>query len=337
MRIALDAMGGDHAPDPIVAGAVHAVAADLELTVVLVGEQARVEPLLPADIDRGRLEIFHCTQVVGMDDSPVVALRKKPDNSISRCWQLLAQHKVDGIVSAGNTGAMVAGGLFLKLFLKNVRRPGIAALMPTLRGPCVLIDVGANIYPKPEHLFQYGVMGSIFARHVLQRERPTIGLMNVGSEEQKGHDLAKETHALFNASPLQPQFIGNVEGRDINHGIADVVVADGFVGNVVLKTCEGCFDFAIKTAAQEVAQALTQERDLARHALEEVRQRYDYSAFGGAPLLGIDGVCIICHGSSGDRAIKNALAMAAQYVRAGLNERIVAELESTPAVTAGEA
>jgi glycerol-3-phosphate acyltransferase PlsX len=336
MRIALDAMGGDHAPEPIVAGAVQAVAADPELTVVLVGDQGSVEPLLPAGADRDRLPVHHCTQVVGMDEPPVIGLRKKPDNSISRCWQLLAQHKVHGIVSAGNTGAMVAGGLFLKLFLENVRRPGIAAVMPTLRGPCVLIDVGANINPKPEHLFQYGVMGSIFARHVLQREQPTIGLMNVGSEEQKGHDLAKETHALFNASPLRSQFIGNVEGRDINRGAADVVVTDGFVGNVVLKTCEGCYEFAIKTAMQELMKSLDQERDRARAALEEVAQRHDYSAYGGAPLLGIDGVCIICHGSSGDRAIKNALGMAVQYVRAGLNERIVAGLESPPAVPAGE-
>src|SRR5271165_4295260 len=158
MLIALDAMGGDHAPGPIVAGAVQAVAADADLRVVLVGDQARVEPLLPADADRARLEVFHCTQAVGMEESPVVALRKKPDNSISRCWQLLAQQKVVGIVSAGNTGAMVAGGLFLKRFLKNVSRPGIAASMPTIKGPSVMIDVGANVSPKAEQLFQYGVM-----------------------------------------------------------------------------------------------------------------------------------------------------------------------------------
>ena len=181
MQIALDAMGGDHAPGPIVAGAVQAVAADPELRVVLVGDQAQVEPLLANAGHRDRLDIFHCTQVVGMEDSPVVALRKKPDNSISRCWQLLAEHKVEAIVSAGNTGAMVAGGLRLRLFLKNVRRPGIAAVMPTLRGPCVLLDVGANVKPKPEHLYQYGVMGSIFAKHILQRDRPTIGVLNVGS------------------------------------------------------------------------------------------------------------------------------------------------------------
>src|SRR5438067_3170130 len=211
MQIALDAMGGDHAPGPIVAGAVQAVAADPELRVVLVGDQAQIEPLLANVANRDRLDLFHCTQVVGMEESPVEALRKKPDNSITRCWQLLAQRKVDGIVSAGNTGAMVAGGFILRRFLKGVRRPGIAAVMPTLRGDCVLIDVGANVSPKPEHLYAYGVMGSIFARHILQREQPTIGLMNVGSEEAKGNELAKDTFALFNGGPFRDQFVGNIE------------------------------------------------------------------------------------------------------------------------------
>ncbi len=165
---------------------------------------------------------------------------------------MLAQKKVDGIVSAGNTGAMVAGGLFLRRFLKNVRRPGIAAVLPTIKGPSVMIDVGANVSPKAEHLFQYGVMGAIFARCILQREQPTIGLMNVGSEEAKGTDLAKETHALFNASPLKDRFVGNVEGRDLQRGAADVVVCDGFVGNVVLKTCEGVFEFLIKVLHKEL-------------------------------------------------------------------------------------
>src|SRR5262249_7426150 len=244
MQLALDAMGGDHAPGPIVAGAVHAVEADPDLRVVLVGDRAQVEAALPkSSKGLNRIDFFHCTQVVTMDEAPVVALRKKPDSSISRCWQLLAEHKVDAIVSAGNTGAVVAGGLFRKLFLKNVRRPGIAAVMPTLRGPCVLLDVGANVHPEPEHLYQYGVMGSIFARHILQRPQPTIGLMNIGSEEKKGHDLAKETHALFNGSVLRERFVGNVEGRDIHKGVCDVVVCDGFVGNVVLKVCEGLFEF----------------------------------------------------------------------------------------------
>ncbi len=327
MDIGLDAMGGDHAPGPIVAGAVQAVAADPGLRVVLVGDRAQVEPLLPKDgPTAGRLEIFHCAQVITMEESPVLALRQKPDNSISRCWQLLAEKKVSAIVSAGNTGAMVAGGLRLRRFLPNVRRPGIAAVMPTLRGPCVLIDVGANVYPKPEHLFQYGVMGSIFARHILQRPTPRIGLMNIGSEEKKGHELAKETHALFNSSPLRDQFVGNIEGRDIHRGACDVVVTDGFVGNVILKVSEGVFEFVMKMASQELFSILDAERPKAQLALKNLVERYDYSEHGGAPLLGIDGICIICHGSSGDKAIKNALAVAAKYVASGLNEIIVQEL-----------
>src|SRR5438552_14732939 len=337
MQIALDAMGGDFAPAPIVAGAVQAVHADPQMRVVLVGDRAQIEPCLAKEGNiPDRLEIFHCTQAIAMEEAPVLALRKKPDNSISRGWQLLAERKVEAIVSAGNTGAMVAGGLRLRRFLKNVRRQGIAAVMPTLRGPCVLLDVGANVNPKPTHLFQYGVMGSIFARHMLKRDTPTIGLMNVGSEEQKGHDLAKETHALFNASPLREQFIGNVEGRDINRGVCDVIVTDGFVGNVVLKVCEGVFDFAVKMFAKEVLGALDTERPKGGQALQGLADHYDYSSQGGAPLLGVDGICIICHGSSGDRAIKNALGVAAQYARAKLNELIVRELETSPQVAADE-
>jgi phosphate acyltransferase len=333
MRIALDAMGGDHAPGPIVQGAVEAVAADQSLSVVLVGDRAKVEPLLPADDGvRGRLEMFHCSQVIAMEESPVVALRQKPDNSISRCWQLLAEHKVDAIVSAGHTGAMVAGGFRLRLFLKGVRRPGIAAVMPTFKGASVLLDVGANVSPKPEHLYQYGVMGSIFAKLMLKRDLPTIGLLNIGSEEVKGHDLAKETHALFNASPLKSQFIGNVEGRDIHKGVCDVIVTDGFVGNVVLKVSEGVFEFVMKMASKELLGALTAERDKAIGALQSLVDRYDYHEHGGAPLLGIDGICIICHGSSGEKAIKNALGVAARYARARLNALIVEELARMPTV-----
>src|SRR5438876_435640 len=221
MRIALDAMGGDHAPGPIVAGAVQAVAEDPEIQVVLVGDRTPIEAAVERAGGRlgDRLTLHHCAQQVTMEESPVEALRKKPDNSISRTWQLMAERKVDGIVSAGNTGAMVAGGLRLRRFLKGVRRPGIATVMPTLKGPCVLIDVGANVSPKPTHLYAYGVMGSIFARHILQIEHPTIGLMNVGAEEAKGNELAKETFALFNSGPLSDQFVGNIEGRDIHRGV----------------------------------------------------------------------------------------------------------------------
>src|SRR3984893_10075797 len=331
MQIALDALGGGHTLEPIVAGAVLAVAADLDLRVVLVGDQAQVEPALQkVGGPHERIELFHCTQVITMEESPVVALRKKPDNSISRCWQLLAERKVEAIVSAGNTGAMVAGGFRLRLFLKGVRRPGIATIMPTLTGSSILLDVGANVSPKPEHLFQYGVMGSIYAKHILKHKKPKIGLLNIGSEEEKGHEPAKDTAALFRSSRLRDQYVGNVEGRDINKGVCDVIVTDGFVGNVVLKVCEGVFDFVMKMTAKEVLGVLSAERDKAQAALQALIGRYDYHEHGGAPLLGIDGICIICHGSSSDRAIANALSVAAKYARVKLNALIVKELEESP-------
>src|SRR5262245_36404206 len=230
MRIALDAMGGDHGPGPNVAGALKALSAAPDLTVVLVGDKAQLEPLL-ANAPAGRVEVFHCTETVGMQEKPTEALRRKPDNSIARCWKLVATKQVDGLVSAGNTGAVVAGGLFTRRFLKGVRRPGIAAVMPTARGRCVILDVGANVFAKPVHLLQYGVMGSVFARHMLGIENPRIGLMNVGEEEGKGHDLVQQTYDLFRNGPLKDRFAGNVEGRDVHKGVADVIVTDGFVGN----------------------------------------------------------------------------------------------------------
>lgn len=331
MRIALDAMGGDHAPGPIVAGAVAAVESDSEVIVVLVGDQAQIEPLLPATAElRARLEIFHCTQSVGMNEKPAEALRRKPDSSIKRCWELLAGGKVSGIVSAGNTGAMVAGGHFLKRFVKGVLRPGIAAPIPTAKGPCVLLDVGANVHAKPEHLFQYGIMGSIYARNIFGIENPRIGLMNVGEEEGKGHDLAKDAFTMFSQSGLKDRFVGNVEGRDVQRGAADVVVCDGFVGNILLKYSEGFFSFMMQLVHQELLAPLQAERPLAEKAWKELAVRYDYSTYGGAPLLGIDGACIICHGSSRDRAIKNALGVAAKYARQQLNDMIIRDLEANP-------
>ena len=329
MRLALDAMGGDHGPGPIVAGALLALSAVPDLTVVLVGDRAQLEPLLPTLPDR--LEIFHASQAVDMKEKPVEALRKKPDASIFRCWQLMAEGNVEGLVSAGNTGAIVAGGLRLKRFLKCVHRPGIATVMPTAKGRCVILDVGANIFPKPRHLLEYGVMGSVFARHMLGCERPTIGLMNVGEEEGKGHELVQQTYELFRNSPFKDRFIGNVEGRDIHRGAADVIVTDGFTGNVVLKLSEGVFEFVMNQVNQDVIGALDVERDKALMAMKGLLGRFHYSAFGGAPLLGIDGVCIICHGSSKDRAIANALGVAAKDVRVQLNQKIVEELEALPA------
>jgi glycerol-3-phosphate acyltransferase PlsX len=337
MRIALDAMGGDHAPASIVQGAVHAVQKDPDLHVVLVGDQGQIESLLTAAASvRDRLEVFHASQVITMEEAPTLAFRKKPDNSISRCWELLSQHKVEAVVSAGNTGAMVAGSFFRRLFLKGVTRPGIATLMPTHQGLSVLLDVGANILPKPEHLYQYGVMGSIYAKHILQRDKPRIGLLNVGSEEDKGHSLARETQELFKNSPLKEQFIGNIEGRDIHKGVCEVIVTDGFVGNVVLKVCEGVFDFVMKVVAKELMGALKTELPIAQTALQSIIKRYDYHELGGAPLLGVDGICIICHGSSRERAIENALGVAVKHGRAKLNELIVQQLADAPSPTGTE-
>jgi phosphate acyltransferase len=326
MRIALDAMGGDHAPGPIVAGGLAAVAADPELQLVLVGDREQVEPLLPAGPARERVEVYHCSQVVGMDEKPVVALRTKPDNSIKRCWELLAAKKVNGIVSAGNTGAMVAGGYLAKLVLPGVERPGIATVLPTEKGPCVLLDVGANTEAKAEHLFQYGIMGAAYARYILKIADPVIGLLNVGEEEVKGHPVVKEAHTLL--SQLGPRFKGNVEGRDVPKGTTQVVVCDGFVGNILLKYSESVVGFLMKTLQAEVLSQLTSDRDKVLGAYKAMMVRYDWATFGGAPLLGTDGACIICHGSSGERAIKNALKVAAEFARVHLNELIVQELQA---------
>lgn len=332
MRIALDAMGGDHGPGPNVGGARLALDANPDLSVVLVGDRAQLDPLLAANpLPNGRAEVVHAAQVVEMKEKPAEAMRRKPDASVFRCWQLMAAGQVDGLVSAGNTGAVVAGGLKTRKFLKCVHRPGIATVMPTAKGRCVIMDVGANVFPKPRHLLEYGVMGGVFARHVLNIERPSLGLMNVGEEEGKGHDLVQQTYELFRNSPLKERFVGNIEGRDIHRGAVDVVVTDGFTGNVVLKLCEGVFEFVMGVVNQDVIAPLPNDRDAALKAVKGLVGKYHYSAFGGAPLLGVEGVCIICHGSSKDLAIANALSAAALDVRVKLNEKIVAELEALPA------
>ena len=339
MRIALDAMGGDHAPGPIITGAVEAVRDEPEMTVVLVGDHARVEAELAKhpDAHRDRLPIVHASEVIGMDDKPVEALRKKRDNSISKCWGLMAGGDVKAIVSAGNTGAMVASALFnAKMFLPGVRRPGIAAIFPSHQGPIVIIDVGANMNAKAEDLYQYGVMGAIYAETILGVTNPRIGLLNVGAEEEKGTDLTKATHARYQNSPLAHQFVGNVEGRDIYEGHARVIVCEGFVGNVLLKAGEGAVEFLFATLKQEVARLLPElPAELGQKiggSLKGLKARFEYQEFGGGPLLGIRGACIICHGSSGSRAIKNALrvagAMSDDKLTALITERLAAGPEN---------
>lgn len=332
MRIALDAAGGDHGYGPNVAGAAAALNAAPDLTVLLVGEPDQLDPLLAAaNLPAGRFEVVAATQVVGMHEKPADALRKKPDSSIAKCWGLVATGKADGLVSAGNTGATVAGGLITKKFLKCCRRPGIATVMPTAKGKCVLMDVGANVVPKPRDLVEYGVMGAVFAREMLGIAAPKIGLMNVGEEQGKGNELVQQAEQLFRTGPVAAQFFGNVEGSDVHRGTTDVIVCDGFVGNVILKLSEGLFEFVVGTFGKEILAKLPHDAAVGRQLLDGLVQKLHYSAVGGAPLLGVDGVCIICHGSSGERAIANALAAAAQNVRVQLNSKIVAELETLPA------
>ena len=339
MRIALDAMGGDHAPGPIVEGAVLAVADDPSLTVALVGDESRVAEELSRfpEAPRERLPIVHASQVVGMDEKPVEALRKKRDNSISKCWMLLATGEVNAVVSAGNTGAMVGAGLFnAKMFLPGVRRPGIAAIFPTHKGPAVVVDVGANMHAKPEDLYQYGVMGSVYAESVLGVTEPTIGLLNVGAEEDKGNELVRSARAMFKASPVAGRFIGNVEGRDVYDGNARVIVCEGFTGNVLLKAGEGAVEFLFSALKVEVARLLPRlspdNGEKVVNGLKELKQRYEYAEFGGAPLLGIRGACIICHGSSDSRAIKNALRVAAIMAEDRITAAITSALAEAPAV-----
>ena len=327
MRIALDAMGGDDAPQPNVDGAIAALEQHADLEIALVGDQAVLDGLLNASGYSGeRISVVHAEDVVGMDEKPTDAMRKKPNNSIAVSWKLMASKEVDAVVSAGNTGAVVASGLRTRLFLKGVKRPGIAVALPTLKGRSVLMDVGANPAARSEHLFQYGVMGAVYAREVLDIPNPRIGLMNIGSEDSKGNDLYRETHNFLNASSLKDSYIGNIEGRGLYQGDADVLICEGFVGNVVLKVSEGMADFMIKSAAKHVLEALGAEKEAAQAAFGSLAKQFQHNEEGGAPLLGIDGICMICHGSSDSCSILNALKRAISFRNKNLNAQIVAEL-----------
>lgn len=331
MRIALDAMGGDYAPSPNIDGAIAALQAHPELEVVLVGDQPQLDPLIAkSGFSDPRLTIRHSDSWITMEEKPTEALRKKPTCSISVCWQMMAGREVDAVVSAGHTGAVVAAGLKTRLYLKHVKRPGIAVALPTQKGRAVLMDVGANPAARPEHLFQYGIMGLVYARDILGIENPRVGLMNIGSEDGKGNDLYREAHSLLQNSRLGESYIGNVEGRDLYQGNVDVIICEGFVGNVVLKVSEGMADFLFKTVAREVIGKLGAERDQGMQALHNVGKRYHYSEEGGAPLLGIDGICIICHGSSNGLSIRNALKVAMTFKDREINSSISAALVEMP-------
>jgi glycerol-3-phosphate acyltransferase PlsX len=331
MRIALDAMGGDYAPDPNIEGALAALAVDPQLEIVLVGDEAVIKTQLEKHGYSGdKIEIVASDGVVGMDEKPMEALLRKPNCSIAVCWKLMAAGQVGGVVSAGSTGAVVGAGLRTKLFLKGVKRPGIAVTLPTLKGSVVLLDVGANPDAKPEHLFQYAVMGAIYSRSVLGVENPRVGLMNIGSEDGKGNSLVRETHALIAKSPVREHYVGNVEGRDLYLGGADVIVCEGFVGNVILKVSEGMAEMIMRKLAHDVLESMPGDREAVKSAFHAASRKYNYHEAGGAPLLGVDGCCIICHGSSNSHSIFNALRVAVRYSDAKINAQIVDAMAAVP-------
>ena len=328
MRIAVDAMGGDEAPFEIVKGAVDAARVYTGHEIILVGDQERIRNELAAcGATFGNISVVHASQVVDMNESATVAVRKKVDSSITKSVKLVSEKAADAVVSAGNTGATVAAAsLFLRM-LKNVKRPGIAVSIPTFHGACMVIDAGSNIQCKPAHLMQYGVMASVFCKYVLNIEKPRVGLLNIGEEDAKGNELVKETFELLSSSQLN--FVGNAEGRDVFDGKFDIVVCEGFVGNVLLKFAEG-LSISLLTAFALEAKNSTLTRLgawLCKPVCKQLRSKMDYTEYGGVPLLGIDGICIIAHGRSDSKAIQNAIRETIRFGKYEVNKHISSELE----------
>ena len=321
-------MGGDHGPAVVVEGAVAAVR-EFGASVILVGDRAAIErEVTRLGAQSLGLEVRHASQVVGMGERPSQALRRKRDSSLRVAAELVKDGKAAALISAGNTGAAMAISMFVIGVLPGVDRPAIAAVLPNLRKFTILLDAGANVDPKPWHLLQFAVMGHVYARDILGFDNPRVGLLSVGEEEGKGNELTKEAYEQLKASSLN--FVGNVEGRDIYNGGCDVVVTDGFTGNVALKISESLAEVLTGMIKQELTRDARSKigAKLAMPAFERFRRRIDYTEVGGAPLLGIDGAAIICHGASPVKAIKNAVRVAQEWTSAGLNEHIKAAIEA---------
>ena len=313
VRIALDAMGTDAHPQAEVSGAVQAIR-ELpgSFEVVLVGDRERIEVELTAagEVPDGRLSIVHASQRVEPGESPASAVRRKPDSSIAVGLGLQRKGEAQAFVSAGSTGAVMAASLFLLRPLEGVDRPAIATLLPTAHEPLVMLDAGANVDSKPQHLLQFAHLGVVYASDVLERENPRVGLLNIGEEPEKGNELSVEAHGLLRQSGLN--FVGNVDGRDVPRGVCDVLVTDGFVGNVLLKFYESVAGYILGLVTGEMQAAHPDFR------LERSLHELDYTEYGGAPLLGVNGVSMICHGGSPPHAIRNAIRNAVQAVETDL-------------------
>lgn len=332
MRIAVDAAGGDFGIKPNVEGAALAVK-KLGHSVALVGPEGPIRAELAALGAGGdkRLSIVDAPELIDMKEEPVAACREKQKASIMLACELAARQEADAVVSAGHSGATMVAALWHMKRLKGVLRPAIAAPIPTLKGTSVLLDAGANVECKPWHLLQFALMGSVYARHVLRIQEPSVGILSIGEEESKGNELVRETMPLLKASGIR--FHGPVEGRDIPAGTADVVVCDGFTGNVCLKLMEGTASAMMKMLKSEIESGLVSKAGglLIRGAGRRLKARLDYQEYGGAPLLGVDGTAIICHGKSTPRAIFNAVRVAADLAGAGAKDQIRDSLERVKA------
>jgi phosphate acyltransferase len=325
-KIAVDAMGGDHAPAAEIEGAIQA-AAQFGIPIVLVGQEDRIQPLLEKHDTAGlHLEVIHASEVITMDESAANAARKKKDSSIRVAARLMRDGAVAGVVSAGNTGAVMATVKMVLGTLPVVDRPALSTVLPTQKGkPAILLDVGANVDCKPHHLEQFAVMGDIYSRAIFGIRRPRVGLLSIGEEDSKGNELTKEAFKSLKHAPIN--FIGNVEGRDIFKGEIDVIVCDGFTGNVALKLSEGLIETFATMLRQELEKTIAAKVGyiLAERAFRAFRRRLDYSEYGGAPLLGIKGITIVCHGRSNANAIKNAIRVAHDFCKHNVNHIIETE------------
>jgi phosphate acyltransferase len=336
MKIALDAMGGDFGPPNLVGGATLALREYSQIKkLYLVGDTPKIEAeLTKLGCTDSRVEIVHATQVVDMSDRAWSAVRRKKDSSVSRAVDLVKHGQANALVSAGHTGAAVAASMIKLRTLPGIDRPGIAAVLPTETNVFVLMDAGANIDARPEHLLQYAFMGSVYSSHVLGYKNPTVGLISLGEEDVKGNEMTKEVFKMLKKSSLN--FVGNIEGRHLFEDPVEVVVCDGFVGNVILKTCESISVAIFQWLKHELSRTTMRKLGafLARESFRTIRDKTNYEEYGGSPLLGVNGICIIAHGSSSPLAIKNALRVAAESIEHQVNPHIIEEVQRYHETTA---
>ncbi|MGB9662781.1 MAG: phosphate acyltransferase PlsX [Moorellaceae bacterium] len=321
MKVAVDAMGGDYAPGAIVRGAL-AAAQEGIAEIILVGDARAIEKELKDTAGQNKIEVVHTEQAVAMDEQPALALRRKRDASIVLATRLVKEGRAQAVVSAGSTGAQMAAALLILGRSGNIQRPAIATFLPTLEGAKLLLDAGANADCRPENLYEFAQMGSLYSSKILGVPHPRIGLINIGTEPNKGNELTLNAYTLLKDSSLN--FVGNVEGRDLPRGVADVYVCDGFTGNILLKFGEGLAQAMFSKIQEEVKRSWMARLGAALMlpALRYLKREIDYAEYGGAPLLGVQGISIICHGSSDERAIKNAIKVAVRCVRENLVENL---------------